>query len=535
MARLIVYKYIVPEYEGQKDLEFRRSNEVAEWIKSGLFIKKLFSYEYTEYYSSNLTTQKSQFVLAAALWLLSSGEAILKDRYGRSEKITLWLLWKKACRELYDLLAYSSLLNRINKLVSELANMPVKSRSASVDLGLPPVYLRSDLVPGLQCGGSVGHIAGVLNNLDNFCAPPLFLSTDRIPTVRDDISLHIVNPENRYWGFQELPELNFNEKCFTQACNILDHETELSFIYQRYSLYNFTGARLAARYKLPFVLEYNGSEVWIASNWGQKLKYEDLAIRIERYNTEAADVIVVVSRPLLLQLTSTGVDEAKILVNPNGVNPESYSPEISGEPVRNKYGLHGKQVVGFIGTFGKWHGAERLTEAMVSLVRNFPEFRSRIKLMLVGDGDMAPLVRKIIAENGIEDICLLTGLVPQAEGPSHLAACDVLVSPHVPNPDGTPFFGSPTKLFEYMAMGKGIVASELDQIAEVLSHNHTAWLVKPGDPESLMFGIKTLLDDPALSIRLGKAARAEVLAKYTWKHHTGRIIEKIKEVTGNRH
>jgi glycosyltransferase involved in cell wall biosynthesis len=80
-----------------------------------------------------------------------------------------------------------------------------------------------------------------------------------------------------------------------------------------------------------------------------------------------------------------------------------------------------------------------------------------------------------------------------------------------------------------MAMGKGIVASDLDQIGEVLKHNHTGWLVKPGDVESLMDGLKTLIDDEHLRNRLGKAARQEVVTKYTWKEHTRKIIEKLKE------
>src|SRR5262249_6789772 len=121
---------------------------------------------------------------------------------------------------------------------------------------------------------------------------------------------------------------------------------------------------------------------------------------------------------------------------------------------------------------------------------------------------------------------------PQEEGATHLAACDILASPHVPNPDGTPFFGSPTKLFECMAMGKGIVASDLDQIGQILKHQQTAWMVEPGDSASLMLGLKTLIDDAAIRGRLGAAARCEVVAHYTWQAHTGKIVEKLKERCG---
>jgi glycosyltransferase involved in cell wall biosynthesis len=139
------------------------------------------------------------------------------------------------------------------------------------------------------------------------------------------------------------------------------------------------------------------------------------------------------------------------------------------------------------------------------------------------------LVKRNVDKFSIKESCVLTGLIPQEEGSEHLAACDILVASHKPNPDGTPFFGSPTKLFEYMAMGKGIVASNLNQIGEVLKHDHTAWLVKPGDVESLMEGLKILIDDRVRRERLGQAARNEVVAKYTWKEHTRKIIETLKE------
>jgi glycosyltransferase involved in cell wall biosynthesis len=134
-----------------------------------------------------------------------------------------------------------------------------------------------------------------------------------------------------------------------------------------------------------------------------------------------------------------------------------------------------------------------------------------------------------LERHGVRAQAVLAGVVAQQDGPAYLAACDVLVSPHVRNPDGTPFFGSPTKLFEYMAMGRGIVASRLDQIGEVLRHEETALLVEPGDAPALADALARLVADEALCRRLGEAARRDVLASHTWSAHTRRIVEALRE------
>jgi glycosyltransferase involved in cell wall biosynthesis len=125
---------------------------------------------------------------------------------------------------------------------------------------------------------------------------------------------------------------------------------------------------------------------------------------------------------------------------------------------------------------------------------------------------------------------VFVGRTRQEDGPPYLAACDILASPHVQNADGTRFFGSPTKVFEYMAMGKGIVASRLEQIADVLDHDRTAWLVQPGDVDALVDGLRVLADDPERRNRLGAAARAEVVQHHTWREHTRRIVDRVREL-----
>ncbi len=397
------------------------------------------------------------------------------------------------------------------------------------DLSASPAFLRTDLLFGVSSGGSIGHISGVLNNLGHFTGSPLFITTDTIPTVQNNIESRQIHPGPHFWDFAELPSLFFNLKLENEAISLVA-DKKLAFVYQRYCWNNYTGVKLARHSQVPFVLEYNGSEIWVSRHWGRRLKYEELSEWIEMLNLKAAQLIVVISSPLKEELLRRGIDSKKILVNPNGVDPDRYFPDIDGSNVRRQYDLNNKTVIGFIGTFGQWHGAEVLAEAFGLLLKNFPEYRESVRLLMIGDGVTMPQVKESLDKAGVGDASILTGQVPQEDGPAHLAACDILASPHVPNPDGTPFFGSPTKLFEYMAMGKGIVASDLDQIGDILKHEQTALMVKPGDANALMYGLKMLIDHPELRQRLGKAAREEVVMKYTWKEHTRKIVDKLRSV-----
>src|SRR4029077_9812912 len=116
------------------------------------------------------------------------------------------------------------------------------------------------------------------------------------------------------------------------------------------------------------------------------------------------------------------------------------------------------RVVGFSGTFGGWHGVDVLAAAIPLICAQVPE----AKFLLIGDGNFKHLVDTAVREHGLENRVVSAGRVPQGRGAQLLKACDVYVSPHNRHMVDGKFFGSPTKLFEYMAMAGGIVASDLE-------------------------------------------------------------------------
>jgi glycosyltransferase involved in cell wall biosynthesis len=512
-----------------KKLTAIKLEDLKALVQKGQILCNLFRFRKLELTVPRLKYLPYPFFIAILLRLLSRKRSLIKDELGHEFPITLPAILKLLGKWLTDGMRVPFLLKQVKREIVSLSKACTSKKPKNkLNLSLTPVYLRTDLVYGISAGGSVSHISGVLNNLDQIGVNPILLSTDIIPGIRPDLEFLPIQPDNDFQDYSELSDINFTPSMASQIESLLT-EINISFLYQRYSAFNFSGIQLSRRLNIPLILEYNGSEIWVRQNWSKGLKHKKLAEQIEILNLNYADVVVVVSRALKDELLSRGIESDKILANPNGVDPNLYSPQLDGSSLRSHFDLKDTIVLGFIGTFGPWHGAEILARAYGLLLKKYPEYKKTTRLFMIGDGKTMPQVKEEIKSLNIDANVILTGTVPQEEGPDYLAACDILISPHVPNPDGTPFFGSPTKLFEYMAMGKGIIASDLDQIGEVLEHDHTAWMVKPGDVESLMLGLKTMIDNPDTSKRLGEAARREVIAKYTWKEHTRKIIEKLKE------
>lgn len=509
------------------------SDEFVAWIKTGRIAAHIGRHAESRLLVHRLDAAGRPLPLGLALRLITRGRVSIEDTRGRHRSITVGQLARWLGQVALEPLKVRALLQRMEASIAALERDLNASREVSLDLSRSPMYMRTDLSFGVRAGGSVGHIAGIMNELAHVAAPPILVTTDDIPTVDRGIEQHQVAMPESFWNFKELPTFVLNDAFDAAAERALRGRTP-AFVYQRYSLNNVSGVRVARRYRVPLVLEYNGSEIWMSRHWGRPLKYADLSERIELLNLRAADLVVVVSRAMRDEIVSRGVAAARVLVNPNGVDPDRYRPDISGVDVRARHGLNDFIVLGFIGTFGPWHGAETLAQAYVALRRSNPALAARVRLLLIGAGARMQAVRQILSEGGAIDATVFTGLVPQEDGAAYLAACDVLVSPHVPNPDGTPFFGSPTKLFEYMAMGRGIVASNLDQIGEVLEHGKTALLTAPGDVDELAAALMCLAVDRELRDRLGAEARRTAVSRHTWRGHTARTIDRLRELVANQ-
>jgi glycosyltransferase involved in cell wall biosynthesis len=311
------------------------------------------------------------------------------------------------------------------------------------------------------------------------------------------------------------------------------------------SVHNFTGAMLRRKLGIPLILEYNGSEAWAAANWNRRLRLHDMAVRTELACLRNADLVVTVSSTLADEVVAAGVRREKIVTYPNCIDPDIFNPnrfspeEISG--LRQRLQIPDDACIAtFIGTFGTWHGVDFLAKALRRLIdTDIPWLTGRkLHFLLVGDGLKMAQVRGVLGEKPYSDFVTLTGMIPQDAAPAYLAASDIFLSPHVPNADGSAFFGSPTKLFEYMAMERPIVASDLDQIGRVLrgtyfdpAQNHgrpLAELFSPGSEDGFLAALRKTVENPDAAREMARNARAVALASFTWRHHVDAILCRAK-------
>jgi glycosyltransferase involved in cell wall biosynthesis len=411
------------------------------------------------------------------------------------------------------------LLQLFRNEVQETSEVPKE-----VDLDL--AYLYPYPLDTALAGGSHTHVKGFLSGVAPSGVRCEVFSARSLPT--QDFHLHVIPTKRRRFLFRESVMLSYNLR-FALAVRKLLRGVRVGALYQRHGRFVVAGALLSGWLHVPLVLEFNGSESWIAKYW-TPVRFTKWLCLCERASLSRAHLIVVVSEPLRQELLQRGVPEEKILVNPNGVDPEVFHPGCGGQGVRDRLGVtEAEIIVAFVGTFDQWHGTAVLRQAIEQCLENpkVDPMVARLRFLLVGEGPLSAEMRVALQAYAGKRV-FFTGLVQHSEVPAHLDAADILVSPHVPMPDGRPFFGSPTKLFEYMAMAKGIVASDLDQLSRVLKHRHSAWLVEPGNAPELASAIILLARDPDLRKRLGENARESALAGHTWQHNANRVLTRVR-------
>lgn len=290
----------------------------------------------------------------------------------------------------------------------------------------------------------------------------------------------------------------------------LIREVAPDIVLTRHSLHQFSSIVAARRCGLPVVYEVNApaayeyrhyrKQYWLVPRFAEWLEARMLA------RTEG---MFVVSEILKRHFVERGVRSDRIIVVPNGADVTRFHPGAADPAVRRMLG-EDSVIVGFVGSFARFHGIDQLQHAIDFLCGRRPE----VRFLLVGAGEMSGDLKAHCVREGLEDRVHFTGHVPPERVPGLMACADILLAPYEAQEF---FYLSPIKIFEYMAVGRALLAARVGQIGEVIEDGVTGILYDPTDRASLSGGLLRLVEDPGLRQRLGHAARKVAEERYTWQ------------------
>jgi glycosyltransferase involved in cell wall biosynthesis len=275
-------------------------------------------------------------------------------------------------------------------------------------------------------------------------------------------------------------------------------EFQPDFIYERYNLYLLAGVVLKRRLRVPLLLEVNAPLADERARFGG-LGLPWLARWAEGLAWRSADVVLPVTQVLGAQIASRGVPAERIVVIPNGINEAHFATAPTPADAKRALGWPEALILGFTGFVRDWHGVDRVLRWMAS-----SDAPAQARLLIVGDGPARADLERLAAELSLGERVRFTGVIARERVPEHVAAFDIALQPAVVA------YASPLKLFEYLALGKAIVAPRQPNIEEVLDDGANALLFDADAPGALEAALTRLCADAALRERIAAGAGATV-------------------------
>lgn len=288
------------------------------------------------------------------------------------------------------------------------------------------------------------------------------------------------------------------------------------------SLNGLAAARAAQSLGLPWVYELRYYDEDAAVDRGKirrnSLRYR-MSQRLEQSALEQAHRVIAISSALRTNLIERGIPADKIFLAPNGVDTEVFQPLEPDAELVARYGLKGKTVIGFIGSFYFYEGLKYLIEAGSILLAE----RREAALLLVGEGEAEEDLRAIVPPH-LRERVIFTGKIPHEQAPRYYSVMEIAVYPRVKS--RLTELTTPLKPLEAMAMGRVVVGSRVGGISELVRDGETGFLVEPESSEALAESLARLIDDHGLRAAAGRAAREFVVRERDWR----RIVECYPEI-----
>ena len=311
----------------------------------------------------------------------------------------------------------------------------------------------------------------------------------------------------------ELAELVYNVVAMARL-GMRANGRPVDMVFERYAIFSVVGLVFARLRGCPLVLEVNYTSksplVRRRSRW-----LKPLAAGLDRLLFRRAEGLVAVSTTLRDELVREyGVEPSRVIVLPNAADPGRFAPTGPATVRMHGWDISRHRVIGFVGGFYPWHGLPLLIAAFQRIAERFND----VMLVLVGDGPERVKIQRLIDEKELSRRVLLPGRVDHAELPDVIRAFHVGVMPDSND------YGSPMKIFEYMAAAKPVVVPDRAPLLDVVTDGVEGRVFRAGDACSLATALVGILENPECHRTMGEAGRSRICQDNNWQANARAIL-----------
>ncbi|MBH9576519.1 TIGR04063 family PEP-CTERM/XrtA system glycosyltransferase [Inhella proteolytica] len=278
--------------------------------------------------------------------------------------------------------------------------------------------------------------------------------------------------------------------------------------------------KVGKRLGIPVVYEvrafWEDAAVDHGSTQEGSLRYK-LTRQMESHALKKADHVFTICEGLRSDIVARGIDAARVTVIPNAVDIAAFEP--GGEAdvaLKERLGLAGCTVLGFIGSFYAYEGLDLLIAALPDLLAKCPDLR----VLLVGGGPQDAALKAQAAALGVADKVFFTGRVPHAEVGRYYDLVDLLCYPR--HSMRLTELVTPLKPLEAMAQGRVLLASDVGGHRELIRDGQTGYLFKADDVAHLVAKVEEALQERARWPELRQQGRQFVETERNWSVSTAR-------------
>ncbi len=281
------------------------------------------------------------------------------------------------------------------------------------------------------------------------------------------------------------------------------------------------GLKVAKKKNIPFVYEVRGfTEKNLISDFksgnyskDQKiLSYLDIKLNETRLMLNS-DLVVTLSNSMKYEIINRGVQENKIIIVPNGTDPNQLKPVKKNQNLLLDLKLHNTIIIGYIGRISWYEGIEILIKALPILLKEI----SNVKILLVGkiNDDYRKFLSKIIEDLNLKDYVIINGPVPHEKISKFYSIMDFVILPRL-NIDVCRIV-TPLKPLEAMAFKKFILVSKLPAFQNIIIPGETGDFFKPEDSRDLATKVIYYLNHSEKKLEIENSVRNFVKERYAWK------------------